>query len=264
MPAKSPPDSILLISDLHLEPARPELVRAFLDFLELIARGPLENAVDGALNTTASRTCALYILGDFFNVWIGDDDDAPLGREISQALKKLSDSGTAVYLLHGNRDFLLGERYARECGATLIHEPFILENGRQQFLLMHGDALCTRDTDYMAFRAMVRDPTWQQDFLARPLAERRAYADQARAHSKTMSSNKPDDIMDVTPDEVVRVLEQQGVTTLIHGHTHRPAVHDLKLSGKPGVRIVLGDWQDFGWFVRIAAGKAVLQKFTIA
>lgn len=256
MQAKSPPDPVLLISDLHLEPARPELTWAFFGFLEKAARGALEK--------TARQAGALYILGDFFNVWIGDDDDVPLCREVSQALKRLRDSGTAVYLLHGNRDFLLGERYARECGATLIHEPYILENGGQRYLLMHGDALCTRDTDYIAFRTMVRDPLWQRDFLASPLDERRAFAEQARARSKTMSSNKPDDIMDVTPDEVVRVLEQHGIATLIHGHTHRPAVHKLTVSGLPASRIVLGDWQASGWYVQIAAGAAALRKFTIA
>ncbi len=248
MKANSPPDSVLLISDLHLEPARPELTRAFFDFLE----------------TTARDASALYILGDFFNVWIGDDDDAPLCAEVSRALKLLSDTGTGVYLMHGNRDFLMGELWAKACGATLIHEPYLLQQADANFLLLHGDALCTRDTDYMAFRTMVREVKWQQEFLARPLTERRAFAEQARARSKTMSSNKPDDIMDVTPDEVARVLEQSGTTTLIHGHTHRPAVHELALGDTPATRIVLGDWGTEGWYVRVAAGQAALHRFPIA
>ncbi len=245
MKKESPPDTVLLISDLHLEPARPELTRAFLDFLR----------------NTASHAGALYILGDFFNVWIGDDDDAPLCLEVSRALKQLSDSGTYVYLLHGNRDFLMGEAWAKACGATLIHEPYLLEQHGAQFLLVHGDALCTRDTDYMAFRAMVRDHRWQGDFLARSLAERRAFAEQARARSKTMSSNKSSDIMDVTPEEVEALLSAHKVTTLIHGHTHRPAVHRLE-DGR--TRIVLGDWDAQGWYVRIEKGRAELLRFELA
>lgn len=246
MNKESPPDSVLLISDLHLSPERPDLTRALLDFLEI--------------KVQASKTGALYILGDFFNVWIGDDDDAPLCREVCRALKHLSDNGTAVYLMHGNRDFLIGEAWAKACGATLIHEPYLLEQHGAQFLLAHGDALCTRDTDYVAFRTMVRDPQWQRDFLARPLAERRAFADQARARSKTMSSNKPDDIMDVTPSEVERMLADNQVSTLIHGHTHRPAVHKLA-DGQ--TRIVLGDWDKDGWCVRITGGKATLEQFPL-
>lgn len=238
------PDPVLLISDLHLDPARPELTRAFIDFLR----------------NTASAARALYILGDFFNVWIGDDDDAPLCGEVCGALQQLSASGTAVYLMHGNRDFLMGEAWAQACGATLIHEPYLLEQNGAQFLLAHGDALCTRDTDYMAFRTMVRDPEWQRAFLARPLAERRAFAEQARARSKTMSSNKPDDIMDVTPAEVDLLLDDRRVATLIHGHTHRPAVHQLA-NGR--TRIVLGDWDQQGWYVRLAAGAASLEQFPI-
>ncbi|MDY6982379.1 MAG: UDP-2,3-diacylglucosamine diphosphatase [Pseudomonadota bacterium] len=261
MTAKSLPDTVLLISDLHLDPERPGLTRAFFDFLEKAARGTLERTVRGALDNSPSHASALYILGDFFNVWVGDDDDSPLCADVARALKRLADAGTAVYLMHGNRDFLMGERWAAACGATLIHEPYVLHNGDAQFLLMHGDALCTRDTDYMAFRTMVRDPAWQQAFLARPLAERRAFAEQARARSKTMSSNKPDDIMDVTPSEVEHVLDESGVATLIHGHTHRPAVHDLTGTRR---RIVLGDWDAQGWYLRIADGEASLESFRIA
>lgn len=242
--SEAPPDPVLLISDLHLDPARPELTRAFCTFLDSIAR----------------KAGALYILGDFFNVWIGDDDDAALCGEVAAAVKRLADSGTAVYLMHGNRDFLMGEAWAQACGATLIHEPYLLQQGGKQFLLLHGDGLCTRDSDYMAFRTMVRDPRWQQTFLARPLADRRAFAEQARAKSKTMSSNKPDDIMDVTPSEVDRMLADSKVTTLIHGHTHRPAIHELA-GGR--TRIVLGDWDTRGWFVRIENGTPELAHFDL-
>ena len=237
-------DTTLLISDLHLDPARPGLTRAFFDFLDTTARG----------------AGALYILGDFFNVWLGDDDDAPLCTEVSHTLKQLAASGTSIFLMHGNRDFLMGHGWASACGATLIDEPHVLRSGAAQFLLMHGDALCTRDADYMAFRSMVRKAEWQRDFLARPLAERRAFAEQARAKSKTMSSNKPADIMDVTPAEVDRVLDESNIRTLIHGHTHRPAVHAL-----PGgrSRIVLGDWDAHGWCLRIDDGEALLEQFAI-
>lgn len=244
MKAKSQPDPVLLISDLHLDPARPELTRAFREFLR----------------NTAGKAEALYILGDFFNVWIGDDDDAPFCAEISRALKHLSDAGTAVYLMHGNRDFLMGEAWARACGATLIHEPYLLEQNGAQFLLAHGDAFCTRDSEYMAFRTMVRDPEWQRAFLSRPLAERRAFAEQARARSKTMSSNKPDDIMDVTPAEVDKLLADKHISTLIHGHTHRPFIHKL---AKGRTRIVLGDWDKDGWCVRISGGEAALEHFPL-
>lgn len=246
MPANSRNNRILLISDLHLEEARPQLTRAFLDFLD---------------RETADAS-ALYILGDFFNVWLGDDDDRPLNATIAQALKQCSDRGLAVYLMHGNRDFLLGSDFARAAGATLLTEPHVLDHGGHCYLLMHGDALCTLDTDYQQFRTMVRNPAWQQQFLTRSMAERRAFADQARATSKSTNSNKAADIMDVTPGEAERTLQQHGVTTLIHGHTHRPASHTLSLNGTAGQRIVLGDWGDYGWYVDLVA-KPELQRFAI-
>src|SRR5690606_17503292 len=173
MNPESPPDTVLLIADLHLEPARPDLTRAFIDFL----------------NHTAPGAASLFILGDLFNVWIGDDDDTALYIDIRNALRKLSQTGTAIYLMHGNRDFLLGQDFAAAAGATLIHEPYMLQHRGERYLLMHGDALCTRDQDYMAFRKQVRDPAWQQAFLAQPLQARRAFAAQARAQSKSMNSN---------------------------------------------------------------------------
>ena len=228
MNQKSPPDCVLLIADLHLDPAREDLTRAFLDFL----------------NHTAPGAAALYILGDLFNVWIGDDDDTPLYHDISQALLALSRSGTAVYLMHGNRDFLLGSAYAAAAGAELISEPYVLEHRGRRYLLMHGDILCTRDSDYMAFRKLVRDPVWQQAFLAQPLQARREFAAQARTKSKSMSSNKPQDIMDVTGSEVEKLMQRYGIDTLIHGHTHRPAVHEFSVGDTPCRRIVLSDWDN--------------------
>ena len=225
-------DRILLISDLHLEEARDDLTRAFLDFLG--REGP------GAR--------ALYILGDLFNVWIGDDDDRPLYAVVTQALKQQAGQGLAIYLLHGNRDFLLGKRFAAEAGATLLHEPHVLHHQGKHYLLLHGDVLCTRDTGYLQFRNLVRDPQWQHQFLAKPLAERRAFAEQARAQSNSMNSNKAADIMDVTPQEVLKMLDERNLDVMIHGHTHRPAVHEL---GGNRRRIVLGDWGSKVWFCRV-------------
>ena len=226
-----------LISDLHLDESRPDITRAFFDFL----KGPAAGAE------------ALYILGDFFEVWIGDDDDAPLVAEVAQQLQEYAAAGTKVFLMHGNRDFLLGEAFARRCGAELLADPSLVELAGQPVLLMHGDSLCTLDQEYMAFREQARNPQWQQALLAKPLQERRQIAAQIRAVSKSMNSRKAEDIMDVTPEEVVRVMQEHQVHTLIHGHTHRPARHHLELDGEPAERIVLGDWGELGWCIRADA-----------
>ncbi|TDR57316.1 UDP-2,3-diacylglucosamine hydrolase [Halomonas ventosae] len=232
----------LLISDLHLHPGAPQVTEGFLHWLDERARG-----------------CdALYILGDFFEAWIGDDlldlgeqdptGNAPLAARIAAALKRLADGGTALYLMHGNRDFLLGERFANEAGASLLPDPSVVTLGGKRVLLMHGDSLCTRDEAYQAFRAQARHPLWQEQVLSMPIQERLALARQLREQSGEANSNKAEDIMDVTPDEVAKAMAEHGVTTLIHGHTHRPAVHDLEVDGRPGKRYVLGDWQPGkGW-----------------
>jgi UDP-2,3-diacylglucosamine hydrolase len=166
--------------------------------------------------------------------------------------------------MHGNRDFLLGQQFAHAAGATLIQEPYLLEHQGQRYLLLHGDVLCTLDTDYMNFRNMVRKPEWQQAFLTRPLSERRAFAAEARAASKDMNSNKAADIMDVTQQQVIQLLNDYDITTLIHGHTHRPAVHEVIAGDRPCHRIVLGDWDEFGWYVSLE-GNAFprLQRFPL-
>ncbi|MFD1217833.1 UDP-2,3-diacylglucosamine diphosphatase [Microbulbifer celer] len=226
-----------LISDLHLDETRPHITRAFYDFLA----GPAAGAE------------ALYILGDFFEVWIGDDDDAPLPQEVARQLKAFSDAGTRLYLMHGNRDFLIGEDYARRCGAELLSDPSLVELAGEPVLLMHGDSLCTLDEEYMAFRQQARNPQWQQALLAKPLDERRQIADQIRAVSKSMNSRKAEDIMDVTPEEVINALRDHNTRTLIHGHTHRPARHRLEVDGEPAERIVLGDWGELGWCIKADA-----------
>ncbi|MGM0914176.1 MAG: UDP-2,3-diacylglucosamine diphosphatase [Pseudomonadota bacterium] len=232
----------LLISDLHLHPGAPEITEGFLRWLEERACG----------------SDALYILGDFFEAWIGDDlldlagadpsGNADLAARIARALRRLADDGTKIFLMHGNRDFLLGERFAREAGATLLDDPSVVELGGKPVLLMHGDSLCTRDEAYQAFRAQARHPLWQEQVLSMPIEQRVALASQLRAQSGEANSNKAEDIMDVTPEEVVKVMAKHGVTTLIHGHTHRPAVHELEVDNQPARRIVLGDWQPGkGW-----------------
>ncbi|MGJ7456212.1 UDP-2,3-diacylglucosamine diphosphatase [Halomonas sp. RA08-2] len=251
--------TIRLISDLHLHPGAPEITKGFLHWLEERARG----------------SDALYLLGDIFEAWIGDDlldlagvdptGNADLAADIAVALKRLADNGTKLYLIHGNRDFLLGERFADEAGITLLPDPSLVELGGRRVLLMHGDSLCTLDTAYQAFRTQARHPQWQAQVLSMPIDERIALAAQLRAQSFDANSNKAEDIMDVTPDEVVKAMAEHGVTTLIHGHTHRPAVHELAVGGEPAKRFVLGDWQpDRGWEIVIGGdGEPQLRKFPL-
>ncbi len=230
----------LFISDLHLSASRPDITRAFEGFLQARARG----------------AASLYILGDFFDVWIGDDDDEPLGIQTAQQLRRLHEEGTRIYLMHGNRDFLLGEDFARRAGAELIPEGTVIDLYGCPTLLLHGDSLCTDDQAYQAFRQQVRNPQWQEQILSQPLSVRRALAESMRAESRHMNSLKAEDIMDVSPDQVIRVMQAAGVTRLIHGHTHRPARHPVNLAGQAGERIVLGDWHSHGWC--LVADKAGL------
>jgi UDP-2,3-diacylglucosamine hydrolase len=224
----------LFISDLHLHEERPQITRAFFHFL----------------HTQAVHAEALYILGDFFDTWIGDDDDSELVQDVANGLHTLNQLGVAIYFMHGNRDFLLGSAYASKAGMELIPDGKIIDLYGTSTLLMHGDSLCTDDIEYQQFRTMVRSPQWQQQILAQPIAARRALAAQMRAKSQSMNSLKADDIMDVSPAEVVAQMEVTGVTRLIHGHTHRPARHPLIVDGKPAERIVLGDWHDSGWCIK--------------
>lgn len=237
----------LFISDLHLHESRPEVTEAFQEFLR----------------TQAQDAQALYILGDFFDVWIGDDDDSPLATQTAAQLRQVAGKGVAIYLMHGNRDFLLGEQFSKNAGAQLIDDPTIVQLGDRSAVLMHGDTLCTRDVDYMAFRAQVRNPQWQAQALAQPLAVRRHIAMELRNQSKSMSSLKAEDIMDVTPEEVVRVLEDSNANLLIHGHTHRPKHHFLTVKDQSAERIVLGDWHDHGWCLRAEGSELSLESWRL-
>lgn len=225
----------LFISDLHLDPVRPAITELFLDFLAGEAR-------------TAE---ALYILGDLFEAWLGDDDPDPHHARVAEALHGVSESGTPVYFMVGNRDFLLGEDYARRAGMTILEEPKTLDLHGTPTVILHGDVLCTDDTAYQAFRAMVRDPAWQQDFLSRPLEERRALAGQAREESQKRGQSISMDIMDVNQGAVADMFRKQAVPRMIHGHTHRPAIHKPNVDGQPRERIVLGDWYEQGSVLRV-------------
>ncbi|MCB4794152.1 UDP-2,3-diacylglucosamine diphosphatase [Pseudomonas sp. NP21570] len=226
---------ILLISDLHLEEERPDITRAFLHFLA----------------TRACQAEALYILGDFFEVWIGDDAMTPFQQSIADALRALSERGTRIYLMHGNRDFMLGKGFCRAAGCTLLGDPSVVELGGERVLLMHGDSLCTRDEGYMRLRRLLRNPLSLFILRHLPLSTRRKLARKLRNESRAQTRMKASDIIDVTPELIPRVLAEHGVRTLIHGHTHRPATHELEVDGRPAQRIVLGDWDQQGWALQV-------------
>ena len=237
---------ILLVSDLHLEPQRPDLVRAFLHFLQNRARG----------------VEALYILGDLFEAWIGDDAMGPFEQEIATALRQLADSGTAIYLMHGNRDFLIGKAFCRQAGCQLLPDRHITDFQGRRVLLMHGDTLCTRDEGYQKLRRILRNPLTLFVLRHLPLASRQKLARKLRNESRQQTRAKAMDITDVTESEVERELRAARVTTLIHGHTHRPARHELLLDGQPAERIVLGDWDRRGWVLE--ASEAGLNQIDFA
>lgn len=237
----------LFISDLHLHESRPQLTRAFFQFLQ----------------EQAKNAEALYILGDFFDAWIGDDDDADLAIQVAQHLQQLSNTDTHIYLMHGNRDFLLGNDFAKAAGAKLIPEFTVIDLYGTPTILLHGDSLCTKDTAYQQFRAIARSAAWQQQQLSQSLVVRRQIAAQLREKSQSMNSLKAEDIMDVTPEEVVTQMRNANVTRMIHGHTHRPARHALTIDGQAAERIVLGDWHHDGWCLVASENNLELQHWAI-
>ena len=236
----------LFISDLHLDEQRPAVTALFLDWL----------------NRDAVQADALYILGDLFEAYIGDDDDAPLVATVAEALRAVADRGVRVHFMHGNRDFLVGAAFAQRAGdLSMLPEYAVVDLYGTPTLLLHGDTLCLDDVAYQRIRVQLRHPAWQQQFLAQPLAARRAFAAQARAESAKHTGSMDASIMDVTPAAVEHALAEHGVRRMIHGHTHRPAVHDL---GDGRARIVLGDWYEQGSVLRVDAQGAALETLALS
>ena len=222
--------SILFISDLHLSGERAKITELFIQFLQ----------------QRASQADALYILGDLFEVWLGDDMILPDYQQAISNMKQLVDKGIPLYIMHGNRDFLMGEQFAALTGITLLEDPCVIDLYGTPTLLMHGDTLCTDDVEYQKFRAMVRNPVWQSDVLAKTPEERLALAKNIRETSKTEMAGKTMEIMDVNQNTVEETMANQNISQLIHGHTHRPAIHDFTINDKNMKRIVLGDWYEQG------------------
>jgi UDP-2,3-diacylglucosamine hydrolase len=249
-PATVPPETLaLFVSDVHLSPDLPKTTEVFFDFL----------------NDHALRSRALYLLGDIFEYWAGDDDlDEPFHRRVVDALRSVSDHGVSVNWIAGNRDFLVGETFVAACGMHLLTEPHVADLARQRILLLHGDAQCTDDAAYMSFRTQVRNPDWQRAFLARPLDERKAIIAGMREGSRQAQRDKAMEIMDVNRGEISQLFDTYGVTLMIHGHTHRPQVH----TDNGRVRHVLPDWDcdadvvRGGWIAINAAGE--IQRVNLA
>lgn len=235
----------LFISDLHLEAQRPDITRAFLRFL----------------NEQASQADALYILGDFFEVWLGDDNPDPLADQVSAALLELSRKGTAIYLMHGNRDFLIGRDFCRRSGVTLLNDPTVIDIHGEPVLLMHGDSLCIDDHDYQRMRRWLRNPLSLFILRNLPLKTRHRIGRKLRNESQERTRYKALDITDVNRDEVPRVMAGFSVKTLIHGHTHRPAMHAVEVDGMAAQRIVLGDWDKTGWVLEVDEDGYRLESF---
>ena len=232
----------LFISDLHLSGERPDIIRLFKAFLQ----------------KEATHADALYILGDLFDAWLGDDAVLPDMIEVLEALADLTKSGIPVYVMAGNRDFLFGSQFETMTGCQLLPDPSVIDLYGTETLLMHGDTLCTDDIDYQIFRKQVRSPQWQQAVLAKSIEERISIAREARAESKARTKEKAEDIMDANPQAVADSFRKHGVTRLIHGHTHRPAVHETLVDNNPVTRIVLGDWYEKASVLRVTADSTEL------
>lgn len=222
------------ISDLHLDASHPELTECLLDYL----------------SNQAKQASHLFVLGDLFDAWLGDDAAAAFddSQRVAHALHALSQHGTEVSFMPGNRDFLLGDDYAQQCGMTVLDDPCVLSLHGVPTLLSHGDLLCTKDLPYLAFREQVRAPEWQAWFLSQSIGERIAFAKQARAQSQEHTQNTDAMLMDVTPEAVTKWFDTHGVTRMIHGHTHRPATHTHDVNGQACTRHVLADWRNDGFY----------------
>ena len=234
------------ISDLHLHEGRQDLKRAFFSFLE----------------EKVTKADKLYILGDLFETWIGDDDNSPFVAEVIDALQKANDS-TDIFFMHGNRDFLLGKDFSSLTGMQIITDPSYEKMFNQPVLLMHGDLLCVDDVDYLEFRNTSRTPQWKDDFLSKSLSERKEIAQNLREISKQATGKKREEIMDVSQEEVIKVIKEHSVSLLIHGHTHRPNTHEIATDNLSAKRIVLGDWDKYGWYIWMDSNSCELRKFSI-
>jgi UDP-2,3-diacylglucosamine hydrolase len=236
----------LFISDLHLTAERPEANERFFGFMEGKARG----------------AAALYVLGDLFEAWIGDDDVVErFNAVIVGFFAALTKSGTPLFLMHGNRDWLIGERFCRETGGKLLPDPTLADIDGTPTLLMHGDTLCTDDTEYQAWRRKALDPAFQGMFLSKSLEERRAMSAMMREKSRQVVAGKPAEIMDVNAGAVREVFQKHGVSRLIHGHTHRPGRHELEVDGRRCERWVLPDWYGRGGYLEVSGAKPRLVAF---
>jgi UDP-2,3-diacylglucosamine hydrolase len=226
--------STLLVSDLHLDGALPEAIAQFESFLS----GPVRAAE------------ALYILGDLFESWVGDDDDDPDRARVCAALRSLSGAGVACHVCHGNRDFLLGTGFEQRTGCRILADPTIVERYGERVLLTHGDALCVDDLSYQRLRSTVRNTSWQRRFMRLSLATRRTLAEAARAGSRNHTGMVAPDVMDANPNAIVNVLRACRARTMVHGHTHRPGIHEFAVDGVPARRLVLGAWYEQGSYLR--------------
>ncbi len=232
------------ISDIHLSETQPELTQAFFKFL----------------NESKEACTHLYILGDLFESWIGDDDDTPLYQEIKNALLAFTTNGPETFFIHGNRDFLIGNDFAKDTGITILPDPYSLDINGQKVVLSHGDFLCTDDVDYIAFRDQVRTEEWQVNFLQKDLSERKEIAAAMRNASQEATAEKSNAITDVNPLAVENFMNKHKPSLFIHGHTHRPDTHHVNSF----TRIVLGDWGSYGWFLSIDDQEFSLEKFSIS
>ena len=238
----------LFISDLHLSEQRPQVVSYFLDYLQTMTDRHVE---------------VLYILGDLFEVWIGDDAASAMQHKVLAAIKCCHDNGIAIRVMRGNRDFLYGPRFRAMSGAVLLDDFCVIDLQGEPTLLLHGDTLCIDDLAYQQFRSRVRDPHWQMQFLALPIPQRLAMAQTLREVSQQETQNKSIDIMDVNPDAVAATMKKYGVRRLIHGHTHRPHHHHLTVKGQEYQRIVLGDWTDVAHVLYVNNDQCSLEKLDI-
>ena len=235
--------SACFISDLHLDNKREDIKKTFFKFLE----------------SEASEFKNLYILGDLFEVWIGDDFEDKFTSEVISELKKFSLKDKNIFIMHGNRDFLLGEKFAEKCGAKLISDPFILNKEEKKIMLSHGDIFCTDDLEYQSFKEKVRNKKWKKEFLSKDLKDREEIAKKLRKESAMKNSKKEDYLMDVNKSEIEKIAQEYEVDILIHGHVHRPKIHDEAF----GQRIVLGDWDQKYWFISLIGEKISLHSSKI-